>query len=59
MRTITSRNIRIESNRALKFLVAQMKKGWTAEEALEQVENGYGHMIYTQVLHDLKHFYGR
>lgn len=34
-----------EIMRASSFLVAQIKKGWTVEEAFEQVENQHGFLI--------------
>ena len=31
--------------RAGKFLIAQIKKGWSVVEAMEQVENSYGYLV--------------
>jgi hypothetical protein len=49
-----SETIERESLRATRFLVGQIKKGWTVEEAMVQLEGSYGHMIYTQVIYNLK-----
>jgi len=51
---MTPQTIKRESLRATRFLVGQIKKGWTVEEAFTQLESSYGHMIYTQVLFNLK-----
>ena len=40
-----SKAIDKEILRAGKFLVAQIKKGWSVEEAMEQVCNSYGYLI--------------
>lgn len=54
MRLMSSDSIKRESLRATRFLVGQIKKGWTVEEAFQQLENAYGHMIYVQVVCNLK-----
>lgn len=51
---MSSDSIKRESLRATRFLVGQIKKGWTVEEAFQQLENAYGHMIYVQVVCNLK-----
>lgn len=40
-----TRNQLRETKRAANFLIAQIKKGWTVEEAFEQVENAYSQEI--------------
>lgn len=54
-----SKTIERESLRATRFLVSQIKKGWTVEEAFTQLESSYGHMIYTQVISNLNFYYER
>lgn len=36
--------------RALRFFEIQIKKGWTIQEALEQIENSYGDRVLYFVL---------
>ena len=40
--------------RAGKFLIAQIKKGWSVEEAYEQVGNSYGYLIQKAVFDGFK-----
>lgn len=35
----------LEIKRATEFLIGQIKKGWTAQEAFLQVENSYGILV--------------
>lgn len=42
-----------ETKRAITFIVSQIRKGWTAEEVRQQVENSYGHFIYSCSLYYL------
>ena len=43
-----------EIKRALSFFVSQLKKGWTPEEALNQVETSYGWFIKSCVIYFLE-----
>lgn len=38
-----------EVKRALKFMIAQVAKGYTIKEALHQVENAYGKRVHFYV----------
>lgn len=56
---MTSESLRLEANRATVFFVGQMKKGWTAEEAMQQVRSSYGMLVWAQVKWDLQEYFRR
>jgi len=45
--------------RAGKFLIAQIKKGWSVEEAYEQVGNSYGYLIQKAVFESFQEVLNR
>lgn len=56
---LTSKTLRQETNRASEFLVNQIRKGWTPEEALLQVRTSYGQLVWSQVKWDLQEYFRR
>ena len=46
-----------ETSKALKYFFLQMNKGWTAQEAMEQVTNSYGIIIREYLLYRLAKYF--
>lgn len=44
----------LELKRAATFFANQIKKGWTCQEAAEQVKNSYGYKVYFNVLNSFR-----
>ena len=46
-----------EIKRALKFLFGQLRRGWTSQEAFEQIRNTYGVCIKYSVWYYLQEYF--